>query len=49
MERTGARAGLLASILGLAPHAVEAIRVAAALHDVGKSAIAPQILESRAL
>jgi two-component system response regulator RpfG len=45
MERTGARAGAIAAILGLAPQAVEAIRVAATLHDVGKTAIPPQILQ----
>jgi HD-GYP domain-containing protein (c-di-GMP phosphodiesterase class II) len=45
MRRTGATAGALATILGFAPHAVEAIRVTAALHDVGKAAIPPEILD----
>jgi HD-GYP domain-containing protein (c-di-GMP phosphodiesterase class II) len=45
MQRTGAAAGAIAAILGLAPHAVEAIRCAAAFHDVGKAAIPPRILE----
>lgn len=44
MERTAAKAARLAALLGLAPNAVEAIRAAAALHDVGKAGVAPEIL-----
>lgn len=44
MERTAAKAARLAAFLELAPHAVEAIRAAAALHDIGKAGVAPEIL-----
>lgn len=44
MQRTGASAAALATILGFAPQEVRRLRRAAALHDVGKAAIPMAIL-----
>jgi putative two-component system response regulator len=43
-QRVGRTAALLAARLGLAPDAVEAIRIAAPLHDVGKVGVPDRIL-----
>ena len=48
MQRTGTAAGALAAILGLRPERVARLRAAAALHDVGKAAIPPRILQKPA-
>lgn len=44
MQRTGATAAALATILGFAPQEVRRLRRAAALHDIGKAAIPMAIL-----
>ncbi len=48
MQRTGALAGALATLLGFAPTAAVRLRAAAALHDIGKAAISSRILRKPA-